>query len=70
MKRSFFNASTEISMSISVGLAIMYLGEWREFPPPLTNFFILVLTNNGGDTLSKLKEKFLTLIANLPNLIK
>lgn len=62
IERGFFSASTEISLALTAGLAMMYLGLWREFHPAMTNFLILILTNNGGDSISKLKGMLLTFV--------
>ena len=53
--RSWINAFTEIVLALVVGLVVMYLGDWQGWPKGLTCVLILVLSNNGGDTLALAK---------------
>lgn len=54
--RSWINALTEIVLALVVGLCVMYLGVWQGWPQALTSVVILVLSNNGGDTLAMFKR--------------
>lgn len=53
--RSWTNAITEIVLALVVGFVVMFCGVWQGWPPALTCVLILVLSNNGGDTLIWLK---------------
>lgn len=55
LKRTFFNLLTELILAVIAGLAILNLGVWQNWQPALTNSLILILTNNGGDTLATAK---------------
>ena len=64
---SFFNFSTEIILSLTTGLCLYFLGTWLELTPALINSLVLLLTNNGGDTLARGKELLSTLLKNKLN---
>lgn len=56
MKRGLLNLITELILSITAGLFVMYVGIWKEFPPALTCALILIVTLNGGDSISRAKD--------------
>lgn len=54
-KASFLNLLTEITLSLTVGLAIAYIGHSRDWEPAIVCALALILGNNGADTISFLK---------------
>ncbi len=68
LKRTFFNFFTELILAVIAGLAILNLGQWQEWQPGLINALILILTNNGGDTLATAKAMLANFIKRKLNL--
>ena len=68
LKGSLFNFVTEIVLSVTTGLAVLYLGSWQDWKPALTNSLILILANNGGDTLATAKSLLARALKNKLNL--
>lgn len=57
-KHSFLNLFTELVLATTTGLAIMYIGQWKELSPALVSVLILMLTNNGSESILLLRGIF------------
>jgi len=55
LQKSIFNFITELVLSIITGLAVLYVGQWQVWEPALINALILILTNNGSETITTAK---------------
>lgn len=62
VKPTIFNLITELVLAVTFGLAIMYLGQWKELPPPLVSILILLTTNNSSDAKPVIAGLFAGLI--------
>ena len=49
---SFLNLLTELTLSLTVGLAIAYIGHSRDIEPAIVCALALIFGNNGADTIS------------------
>lgn len=56
LQRTLFNLFTELVLAITIGLAIVNLGEWLGWNPALTSLLVILAANNGGDSLAKSRE--------------
>lgn len=56
LKKGFLDFAAEITLALVVGLAVAFLGQYKQWSETLVCFLVLILSNNGGEAMLKIKR--------------